>query len=222
MMRPALRLFASATIFAALAGAASAADYDPPIFIEQAPELVPVEIGSGWYLRGDVTYVFDEPLYDFDGARNRRFGGSGGFGYNFTDLLRADVNVGYLAGDEFTVPTAFGVGDAEYKAWYGMLNGYLDLGTVAGITPYVGAGIGVLHSRYSFDTGVGSFSDNSYDMAYALNAGLAYKVSDNLSLDLGYQYLEAPKAEFVNTDTLLLDEGIKYHQVKVGLRYDLW
>lgn len=225
-MRQFLVLMASTAVFLSVAGMASAADYDPPIFIEQAPEYVPVEVGSGWYLRGDVTYVVDKPLYDFEefglSTRNRRFGGSAGVGYNFTDLLRGDVNVGYVAGDELTFPAAIGGGDFDYKAWYGMANGYLDLGTVAGFTPYVGAGIGVLHSRYSFENAGVALSENSYDLAYALNAGLAYQVSDNLQLDVGYQYLMSPKAEYLNTDTLLIDDGVKYHQVKVGLRYDLW
>ncbi|TIM51306.1 MAG: porin family protein, partial [Mesorhizobium sp.] len=33
------------------------ADYDPPIYVDQAPDYVPVEVGSGWYLRGDVSYL---------------------------------------------------------------------------------------------------------------------------------------------------------------------
>ena len=33
---------------------ASSADYDPPIYVDQAPDYVPVEVGSGWYLRGDI------------------------------------------------------------------------------------------------------------------------------------------------------------------------
>ncbi len=41
-----------------LPAAALAADYDPPIYVDEAPEYVPVEVGSGWYLRGDVGYAF--------------------------------------------------------------------------------------------------------------------------------------------------------------------
>jgi opacity protein-like surface antigen len=33
------------------------------------------------------------------------------------------------------------------SAWNGLANGYIDLGTYAGITPYVGAGLGVLYTR---------------------------------------------------------------------------
>src|SRR6185312_8038932 len=44
---------------------ALAADYDPPIYVDQAPDYRPVEVGSGWYLRGDVGYAFNKP-YDFN------------------------------------------------------------------------------------------------------------------------------------------------------------
>ena len=45
--------------------AAYAADYDPPIIVEEATEYVPVEVGSGWYLRGDVGYNFSDTPYQF-------------------------------------------------------------------------------------------------------------------------------------------------------------
>jgi len=30
--------------------------------VDQAPDYVPVEVGSGWYLRGDVGYAFSHPF----------------------------------------------------------------------------------------------------------------------------------------------------------------
>ena len=46
---------------------ALAADYDPPIVIDQPVEEVPVEVGSGWYLRGDIGYNFQvDADGDFD------------------------------------------------------------------------------------------------------------------------------------------------------------
>ena len=36
---------------------AGGADDEPPVLVEQ-PEEVPVEVGSGWYLRGDIGYNF--------------------------------------------------------------------------------------------------------------------------------------------------------------------
>ncbi|RWK45561.1 MAG: porin family protein, partial [Mesorhizobium sp.] len=64
-----------------------------------------------------------------------------------------------------------------------------------------------------------------YSFAYSLNAGVAYQVSKNLLVDVGYQYLSSPDAEYAtlaDLDDSPIRKGIDSHQVKVGLRYDLW
>ncbi|MFC5385622.1 outer membrane protein [Aquamicrobium segne] len=226
------------------APAALAADYDPPVFIEEAPEYVPVEIGSGWYLRGDVAYLPEKSYKHIDidvagfgfSRREKPSFASLGFGYHFNDNLRGDINLGWLPGSKAEVWG--GTDDSNLSArvkssaWTAMVNGYVDLGTYVGITPYIGAGIGVMQSRnsgsatYTDDTGTLSASgkENKYNFAYSLNAGAAYQITDNLVLDLGYQYLSAPDAKYISiTDTgLALRKGVDSHQVKVGLRYDLW
>jgi opacity protein-like surface antigen len=239
---------------------AFAADYDPPIYADQAPDYVPVEVGSGWYLRGDVSYLVQKSFKNGDFTfpstiNNESFGesedayfASVGFGYHFNDYLRADLNFGYLPGNNAsfsyddsavvalpTFPTQ-GSGSLKNYAFSGILNGYVDLGTYVGITPYLGAGIGVVRSTHKLSA---SYTDNNvpansfsvqdnatkYSLAYTLNAGLAYQVTKNVSVDLGYQYFSAPSAEYVTAESLTsfpVKKGISNHQVKVGLRYDLW
>jgi len=234
-----------------------AADYDPPIYVDQAPDYVPVEVGSGWYLRGDVSYLAQKSFKDQDFAftpasfsdKEDPVFASIGFGYHFNDYLRADLNLGYLPGNKIgfgyddtatvTPPGTATVASASLKnyAYSLMLNGYVDLGTYVGITPYLGAGIGVVQSKRSLSASY--FTDNAdptddftqqddktqYSFAYTLNAGLAYQVSKNVSVDLGYQYFSAPDAEYVAAESLTsypVQKGISNHQVKLGLRYDLW
>ena len=234
-----------------------AADYDPPVYVDQAPDYVPVEVGSGWYLRGDVSYLpqksfdnqdFASATASFSNKEDPIFA-SIGFGYHFNDYLRADLNLGYLPGNKIGVgyddsatviaPATATVASASLKnyAYSGMLNGYVDLGTYVGITPYLGAGIGVVRSKRSLsasyltengddtDDFVVSDSKAQYSLAYTLNAGLAYQLSKNVSVDLGYQYFSAPEAEYVTAESLNsypIRKGISNHQVKLGLRYDLW
>ena len=235
---------------------AIAADYDPPIYTDQAPDYVPVEVGSGWYLRGDVSYLVQKSFKNddfaftpasFDEKEDPIFA-SIGFGYHFNDYLRADLNLGYLPGNKIGVgyddtgivlpPATSTEASASLKnyAFSGILNGYVDLGTYVGITPYLGAGIGVVRSTRKLSA---SFIDNNdptseliqqddqtkYSLAYTLNAGLAYQVSKNVSVDLGYQYFSAPDAEYVTAESLTsfpVHKGISNHQIKLGLRYDLW
>jgi opacity protein-like surface antigen len=255
-MALALAAFASIPLASAVA-----ADYDPPVYVDQAPDYVPVEVGSGWYLRGDVSYLAQKSFKNgdftfpatvnasrsFDDSENAYFA-SIGIGYHFNDYLRADLNLGYLPGNKAsfgyddsaavalpTLPTQ-GSGSLQNYGISGMLNGYVDLGTYVGITPYVGAGIGLVRSSRKLSaiyvdnnvpTNSFSVQDNhtQYSLAYTLNAGLAYQVTKNVSVDLGYQYFSAPSAEYVTAESLTsypVKKGINNHQIKLGLRYDLW
>lgn len=229
---------------------AKAADLDPPIYADQAPEYTPVEVGSGWYLRGDVGYQINE-AYDGDRDLNGDYGvvdmdldsdedrwtASLGVGYHWTDWLRSDVNVGYIPGNEVEVDYDDGGniehGELSNDAWYVMANAYVDLGTYVGFTPYLGAGAGVLSTKREADAHYDNggferdFSDDSrdYEFAYSLDAGVAYRFTDNLSADLGYQYISAPNAEYADVtdlDNYPVREGLDFHQVRIGLRYDLW
>ncbi|ANT48766.1 outer membrane protein [Mesorhizobium amorphae] len=270
---------------------ASSADYDPPIYVDQAPDYVPVEVGSGWYLRGDIGYAFSHP-FDHEEtpagftSKSSLFDGSVGMGYHFNDYLRAELNFGILPtnrfGDNFittcdgsitTTVTNVTTGTlvsqtnapasapcngsniANNKAYSLMANGYIDLGTYVGLTPYIGGGLGVVYSKYNRAIGqrdcaettttntAGGFqtvdqfncddpagyagavaSKGSYDLAYALAAGVSYQVTKNVSVDLGYEYFAIPDAEYVAYDggAFNIHKGVDYQSVKVGLRYDLW
>src|SRR5690606_28000828 len=193
--------------------AALSADYDPPLVIEQEPvleEIVPVEIGSGWYLRGDVSYRFNAQRYDnleFLGVQpvtNIRFGGGIGAGYHFTDWFRMDAEIGQVASDYARVSVSPLEANASHTAWAGMVNAYADLGTVAKFTPYVGVGAGILRTKHSVtvsDPSVPldvSAADTQYRFAYAAMAGINYRLSGNLSVDVGYRFLASPSTEQVN------------------------
>jgi opacity protein-like surface antigen len=257
--------------------AAHAADYDPPIFVEEADEYVPVEVGSGWYLRGDVGYIFDSGIDGvdytaFDGVGDvsasftsasidTDFSWGGGFGYRFTDYFRADATVdGFRAdfnGSTSSDETCIGLPDddttcrsensSEVSAVSVMANGYVDLGTYVGFTPYVGAGAGMSYvswdnlddTTYCVDGGgdvclsdaaVGSTShpgENGWRFTYALMAGVAYDISKNFKVDVGYKYRSIDGGDMFGWDSgEAFGDGshgnIDTHEVRLGLRYELW
>ncbi len=286
-----MRIFSRLLLSSAILGLsqltpAKAADLDLPIFVEEAPELVPVEIGSGWYLRGDVSYaITNSPgtfnYRTFDTVTGTYAGGAFatsdldtdlgvgvGFGYTFNRWLRADVTVdrfggsfsGTTAGNPpcispttvagYAGTTCGSVDSADFTAWTGMANGYVDLGTFVGITPYVGAGAGVtwvnwdaMSSSNFCANGTGACPTNfvsttSYPgesdvrFAYAFMAGVAMDVSKNLKIDLGYRYRHIAGGTMARwnatstaagaTGTRAEDNGFSTHEIKVGLRYELW
>lgn len=221
-------LFSCAALAIVPAGAASAADYNPPIFVEEAPEWVPVEIGSGWYLRGDVSYNFARPAYTTtllnQRTENTRFGATVGFGYHFTDNFRSDLTIGYLGGDRLRARQGALAADIDHSMWGGLANAYVDMGTFMGFTPYLGAGVGLTysHQNLSFLPTAIHPKRSQYNFSYALMAGGSYKVSQNTSVDVGYQFLDTPGMEYYDFGSNSLRKGNRQHQLRVGLRYDLW
>jgi opacity protein-like surface antigen len=157
-----------------------------------------IEIGTGWYIRGDIGVSLDNtPTLSFNpasvaapppasisptyGANSTKtdFVGGVGFGYKFNNYIRADATFDYhsamglnktasgiicpYTASGLTSQSAVGVSGAPIEIGYsynpnetcnaafqlqqqnytGLANGYFDLFTVDGFTPYVGAGAGL-------------------------------------------------------------------------------
>jgi len=257
--------------------AASAADYDPPI-APAAEEYVPVEVGSGWYLRGDVGYAlstntdpvtyrtydptigtYGNAVFDTSDLESQvSFGG--GFGYRFSDWVRADATIdGFrskFSGTTSSITPCPGQAGtscrsedaASVSALSFMANGYVDLGTYIGITPYVGAGAGMSYLSWSnlnntfycvgaTCTGnpVGFVAHpglQDWRFTYAFMAGAAYDLTKNLKVDVGYKYRNIDGGDMFGWDAFSAgtgatgvqgsDQGLQQHEVRVGLRYELW
>ena len=222
---------AAAVLGFGFAAQASAADLDSIIYSPAVNRTVPVEIGNGWYLRGDIGYAVEDDTGngDFDDFRFKsELSGGLGVGYQWTDLIRTDVTADYMKGDA-TGDIAAGFCNAAEPCGYdtiGLLaNAYVDLGTFAGFTPYVGAGAG--YSYVGFDdgnVGLATFAGgDDWRFTYALMAGVSYDLSKSLKVDVGYRYLDVDGGETVSTAAgAVEDGGYTRHEVRAGLRYSLW
>jgi opacity protein-like surface antigen len=141
-----------------------------------------------------------------------------GAGYQFNNWFRVDVTGQYRGNTNFhgldltSFPNggATGFGSDVYNAskseWVFLANAYVDLGTWWCVTPYIGAGVGTARvSIANFtDSGVATLfppgsgvgpslvsaqTGSQWNFAWALHAGLAYKVNPNMTVELGYSYL---------------------------------
>jgi opacity protein-like surface antigen len=233
------------------------------IIEEPIPEVVPVVYG-GWYLRGDIGMSnqhidgLENELNSLPATLDWRNSGTFssaptyqvGVGYEFNEWFRVDGTVQYRGKADFDAFDRYdiegdGVWDganqyeAEKSEWLLMFNGYVDLGTYAGITPYVGAGIGASRNTISgyqdINTPNGGVayagSDPHWEFAWGLHAGLAMDITDRATLDFGYSYLDLGDAR---TDDVIAYDGtntidnpttfknITSHDLKFGLRYKLY
>jgi len=226
--------------------AAQAADLPDPII--PAPEFIPQEIGSGWYLRGDIGVdIFNSPdavynsLLQFSGESFQTAPMFGvGAGYEFNKWVRADLTADWRGTDfngNTDCATACGnqltQENAELGIFTGMANLYLQAGNFNGFTPYVGGGVGFAHLRLSEYVGYNpngtsnTFRDkNKTNFAWNLTAGASYDIWDNLSVDANYRYLNFgdfgtgtdPAGNLAGTVEF---DDLAAHEVRVGLRYYL-
>jgi opacity protein-like surface antigen len=194
-------------------------------------------------------------------AQTSSFGSAGiyggGVGYQFNNWFRADLTGQFRGNSNFTgldVVTGTGpgagfVGTDNYAATKSeilfLANAYADLGTWWCVTPFIGAGIG--GARVS----IGNFTDtgdaigvggqthsldyagtnSKWNFAWALHAGLAYKVTPGLTLELAYSYvnmgngLTGPTNSFdqvTNTTHAPFSfNNITSNDVTLGLRWEL-
>jgi opacity protein-like surface antigen len=209
--------FAAVTI--CMGGMAYAADMGPPTGPPPylPPPVVPEQ--SPWYLRGDIglglessnLQFLQNPLnatnfaFDHSSLANTPFI-RGGIGFEVNNWLRFDTTAEYrfkTAINAFGQSTSGGTTFNEtYQGYLTSLvlleNAYVDLGTWAYLTPFVGAGIGgANNSVYDFTengSGNGSISGtgpaaNKWNLAWAAYAGVSYNVTNNFKIDLTYRYL---------------------------------
>lgn len=145
----------------------------PPVAVGSQERL---EFGTGWYLRGDISWareknpiIFADPNLASQAKALNGYSITLGGGYKFNTWFRADLTYDYLReisvtqrSSNFTcydTLTDNGVNivageNSCYARQNGKLsrhvflaNGYLDLGTWSGLTPYVGAGVGTAYGR---------------------------------------------------------------------------
>jgi opacity protein-like surface antigen len=175
-----------------------------------------------------------------------------GVGYRVNNWFRADVtgeyrgNSQFFGTDQITFPGGFGADTyhATKSEWVVLANAYVDLGTWWCVTPFIGAGVGgarVSLSNFTdqgiINAGAGAlpgvaFGDNTskWNLAWALHAGLAYKVSPNFTIELAYRYLDMGDGltgdlrTFDGTNNVfnpMTFKSITSHDLKLGVRWDL-
>jgi opacity protein-like surface antigen len=180
--------------------------------LQIAPDPIAAGVATG-FVSSAATEAFNNTTLSPSGVIDF------GAGYQFNSWFRADATLEYRAGanlqslytlNDPASPT-YG-GPAQYADFYradlaslvGLINGYVNLGTWYGLSPFLGAGVGVADNRVSgfTDQGLGYadytslgptggyFANGSRtSFAWALMAGVDFNVASNLKLEFGYRYL---------------------------------
>jgi opacity protein-like surface antigen len=229
------------------------------------PAPMPVPEGFTYYLRGDLGWSFaTAPSFSETGAlfgatpltyaglSNKSvstddvFVGTIGVGAYLTPHLRGDLTLDFLSSQDIDASATYldpgpingSVADrVRANRVVGLVNLYWDVLPRGVITPYIGAGVGMVYNDLNRthltidDTPAtlktGSSKETSVGLAAALMAGASFSLNHQWALDVSYRALFLDGAS-VST-TLSTTEVSKVtigdvweHQVRVGLRVNLW
>lgn len=190
------------------------------------------EFVSGWYLRGDIGWRFQRiggasdtvnGEYATKSLKDTAMFGFGG-GYKFS-WFRLDLTGDYGWRSRFSATSSTGATtvDAKFDSFTLLANGYLDLGTWWGFTPYIGGGIGgaylTLSGYESSPATVGTVSANSrWNLAWAAMAGVSRHIMHNVLLDVGYRHIEMGKISGGPSTNPLTLRNVRGDEVRVGVR----
>ena len=103
----------------------------------------------------------------------------------------ANIPVNKTVSDSFAPMSAF-FDEDNLVVQTMMANGYYDLPGLDDLTPYVGAGIGIGFINL----------ENESNFAYQFMAGVSFKITDSISSNVGWTYLDAGEVlvKFILTD----------------------
>ncbi|MGH6838536.1 MAG: outer membrane protein [Methylocella sp.] len=255
-----------------LAIPAAGADYGQPFpgFGGPVPLDQKVDFASNWYVRGDLAYAAETypDIIPASPSVLNTFSAGIGMGYKVNNYFRTDLIIDYRSqihalGSDATncfinvanpsplqpnpqPATCNGNFDTEIHRSDLLANGYIDLGTWDGFTPYIGAGAGFTWARINqsvnftfnglpcqascgFTNGgnIVTFADfdhsqssMTYRFAWAVMAGVSIAMTDHALLDVGYRYLDLGSFTSLSSVTgTFVTQRIRANELRAGVRY---
>jgi opacity protein-like surface antigen len=211
-----------------LSGVASS--FNNPLVTVPAPFFNAASIGDSAFAGGGVGYQFNN-WFRFDVTGEYRTAATYSAIQSYSDIWsppgRSPCGIGARCHDVYS---------AQRSAAVMLGNAYFDLGTWYGITPFVGGGIGFATNWFQnfYDIsaqpagGFGYANNRTMtNFAWQVGAGLAYNITPNFKMELGYRYLDTGRIE----TGAIVCQGVDIcarevqrfnlasHDVRLGFRY---
>lgn len=190
--------------------------------------------GAGMYASGsligvkleDADISYSDPFYDDNDelSFDTGFGFAAAVGYAVDNGFRVEGEIAgrYNEMDKYSNDYGYVyIDDGYVSAFSLMANAFYNFMPESTISPFVGAGIGLVGISADFDyddDDDGDWDDDSeFDTvpAYQLAAGVSIAVSEQMTVDVQYRYFKADDAEFDGFDMEYATQN-----AMVGLRYN--
>ncbi len=175
---------------------------------------------QGFYTRFDLGYA-----YSTLPGIEKGYAVQTGFGQRWGRFVRGEFTL------EFSRNRLKGISDLDppdgsvrsrLPSLSAMFSGYVDLFDYKGISPYIGAGIGVARNDMPdfVVNGQQFYGDLNYRLAWKAMAGIGIDLPANLVLDIGYAYNDLGRFSARSLYSAPLQQEAKIRKIYVGLRYD--
>jgi opacity protein-like surface antigen len=225
--------------FVATAHAADpAGSWRPPPLESGYEKPSPQFLMSGWYLRADVGYRWNNGGRSNSNVVSERYSnsydGTLGFGYKY-QWFRADVTYDRSGPTRVSAFTSVATDQPQFTAKIHsetvLVNGYVDFGTWGGFTPYIGGGAGVARLKsvnYVDTTDTPSTTGvmgqgTQQNFAWAAMAGVAYQVAPSWMVDVGFRHLalgDVLSSDGAGTRTnAMVFRNQTVNEARIGVRY---
>lgn len=141
-----------------------------------------------------------------------------GFGFNVAagmrfDQARVEAEIGWSKADldKLSGPGGSVDLDGDLTTMSFMVNGYYDVQIPAPVTPFFGAGLGVINGEFEIEGDEGD--DTTF--GYQFTAGVTTQINPALNLDIYYRYQGASdfedEGDEISYDSSLVFAGIRYN-----------
>ena len=180
-----------------------------------------------------TDFISEKSYYDrveFDPGTN--IGGTGGYDFGLV-RLEGELSHKYAAINSIAnqVPgERFHNAVGELGVLAMMFNGFVNLYNTSPVTPYLGGGIGFAAIHLSDTDGIrivggtaqrvllyGAGDDTVF--AYQVGGGMDIVLNRRFSLDIGYRYFRANRANIDSDQAILTSMEFKSHSTAIGFKY---
>lgn len=179
---------------------------------------------SCFYLRGDIGVgVHEEPTITKGGSSatdptlQDNLLVEVGAGCQVNRYFRGDVTVGYR--DASKMREDFNDLNGNISTVTVLANAYVDLAHLGNLTPYIGVGAGAaFHDMDGVSLPAGSGDSNQTEFAWAVYAGVSYNLTQSITLDAGYRFIDLGSPKSGGASKFKVDD-FESHDFRIGLRW---
>lgn len=166
--------------------------------------VAPVEVKKTNYFVVEGSYNFNnyKPTLQNSSTTSKKYHDTGTFGIGaglwINENFKTDLVLGYTPKASYNVTSGSNKLNSDVTTTSLLLNGSYNFTQVSeSFVPYVSAGLGIAYNQLNANTTISgvnnSFNKKKTEFAYQAGLGVAYKLSGDTTVSLGYRFVDNGK-----------------------------